>query len=331
MRVVDMHCDTIAELYENHKAGGSASISSNDLHLDLQKMSAGDYLLQNFALFTYLEGEDRPFEYAMKLVDTFYTELEAHQDLIGIVTSYADIEKNRHRGRMSALLSIEEGGVCQGELSFLRDFYRVGVRMMTLTWNFQNELAYPNRMTLEGPDAGVCRPETVHGLTERGIAFVEEMERLGMIVDISHLGDAGIRDVFAHTKKPLVASHSNARALAGHPRNLTDAMIRELSERGGVVGINYCAAFLRDWGAGEAEISRVSDMVLHMKHMKQIGGISCIGLGSDFDGIGGELELKSAAALPLLEVEMRKQGFTESEIEAVFYQNVLRVYREILK
>ncbi|MEG0370372.1 MAG: membrane dipeptidase, partial [Hungatella sp.] len=86
-----------------------------------------------------------------------------------------------------------------------------------------------------------------------------------------------------------------------------------------------------DWGAGEAEISRVSDMVLHMKHMKQIGGISCIGLGSDFDGIGGELELKSAAALPLLEVEMRKQGFTESEIEAVFYQNVLRVYREILK
>ncbi|MEG2700311.1 MAG: membrane dipeptidase, partial [Hungatella sp.] len=236
---------------------------------------------------------------------------EAHQDLIGIVTSYADIEKNSHRGRMSALLSIEEGGVCQGELSFLRDFYRVGVRMMTLTWNFQNELAYPNRMTLEGPDAGVCRPETVHGLTERGIA--------------------GIRDVFAHTKKPLVASHSNARALAGHPRNLTDAMIRELSERGGVVGINYCAAFLRDWGAGEAEISRVSDMVLHMKHMKQIGGISCIGLGSDFDGIGGELELKSAAALPLLEVEMRKQGFTESEIEAVFYQNVLRVYREILK
>ena len=201
--------------------------------------------------------------------------------------------------------------------------------MMTLTWNFPNELGYPNRVVTEGPGRG-CYPDTEHGLTERGVEFLEEMERLGIIIDISHLNDAGIRDVFAHTKKPFVASHSNARALASHPRNLTDDMIRGLGERGGVAGINYCAAFLHDWKDGEEKRSRLSHMTAHMKHMKEVGGIGCVGLGSDFDGIVDELELRDASGLELLEAEMRRQGFTSSEIEAVFYGNVMRVYREIL-
>ena len=111
-------------------------------------------------------------------------------------------------------------------------------------------------------------------------------------------------------------------------------MIRAIAERGGVAGINYCTDFLRspdEWKEGETPISRVSDMVRHMKHMKNVGGIGCIGLGSDFDGIDGELEMKTAADLPLLEAEMRRQGFAESEIEAVFYGNVLRVYKEVLR
>lgn len=174
------------------------------------------------------------------------------------------------------------------------------------------------------------KPDTEHGLTEKGIAFVEEMERLGMIVDISHLSDAGIWDVFRYTRKPFVASHSNARSIASHPRNLTDEMIRALSERGGVAGINYCASFLYDAPDGEKKLSRVTDMAAHIRHMKQIGGIQCIGLGSDFDGISCDLEMKSPADLPLLAGELRKGGFTESEIEAIFYKNVLRVYRELL-
>ncbi len=330
MKVVDMHCDTIAEIYEDHRRGGGMTVRQNSLNLDLERMKAGDYGMQNFALFTHLGREKEPFFHAMELLDTFYQEMEAHRDLIGVVRCYRDIEENWKAGKMSAMVTLEEGGVCQGSLGALRDFYRLGVRMMTLTWNFPNELGYPNQVMLEGPDAGMCLPDTEHGLTEIGIAFVEEMERLGMIIDISHLNDAGIWDVFRHTKKPFVASHSNARALCGHARNLTDEMIRELAKRGGVAGINYCAAFLGSWENGEPGLSRISDMVAHMKHMKMIGGIGCIGLGSDFDGIPGELELGSADRLPILEAAMRREGFTTTEIEAVFHQNVLRVYREIL-
>ncbi len=333
MKVADMHCDTIAEIYERRRKGEKVSLRENSLHLDLHKMKAGDYGIQNFALFTSLEREKKPFEHAMELLDTFYMEMEANGDLIGMVKTYQDIEKNLDRGRMSALLTIEEGGVCQGKLEFLRTFYRLGVRMMTLTWNYPNELGYPNYLNGEGA-AVMGTPDTEHGLTETGIVFVEEMERLGMIIDVSHLSDAGIQDVFHHTKKPFVASHSNARALVpGCPRNLTDDMIRKLGERGGVAGINYCTDFLRSpegWGTGERKRSLVSDMVLHMKHMRKIGGIGCIGLGSDFDGIGGELEMSSAADLPLLAAEMKRQGFVQSEIEAVFHGNVLRIYKEML-
>ena len=294
-------------------------------------MQKGQYLLQNFALFVHMEREKEPFAYAMKLVDTFYRELEAWPELIGIVKSWEDIEANRKAGRMSALLTLEEGGVCQGELAYLRDFYRLGARMMTLTWNFQNELASPNRI-IRSPEGPVrFAPDTEHGLTPRGIEFVREMERLGMIIDVSHLGDAGIWDVFRYTTKPFVASHSNARSLASHPRNLTDDMIRALAERGGVAGINFCAAFLRDEEDGKEPVhSYCRDMVAHMKHMRRTGGIGCIGLGTDFDGITSQVELVDCSGMQMLADEMSRQGFTTGEIEAVFYGNVLRLYKELL-
>ncbi len=330
MKVADMHCDTIAELYQRRKQGKEEKLASNGLHLDLDKMEAGDYGLQNFALFVHLAGTDRPFEQAMEMADLFYQEMEANKDRIRAVSTWADIEKNWREGRISALLTVEEGGVCLGKLELLRDFYRLGVRMMTLTWNFENELGFPNRIIWEGPEAGRVEPDTEHGLTERGVAFLGEMERLGMIIDISHLNDAGIQDVFRHTRKPFVASHSNARAVASHPRNLTDEMIRRLAERGGVMGINFCGAFLRDWDREEDEVSLIDDMIRHMKHIRNVGGIECIGLGSDFDGIGGKLELENGSALPRLAEAMEKAGFTASEIESAFYRNVLNLYREIL-
>lgn len=327
MKVVDMHCDTIGEIYEKSRGGKQLSIAENKLHIDLQKMKQGDYLIQNFALFTHLKrAEGRPFDYAMKLADTFFTQLEPYADQIGIVRSWADIEKNRADNKMSALLTLEEGGACEGELAYLRDFYRLGVRMMTLTWNFPNELGWPNRV-----EQGRHWPDEEHGLTETGIAFLEEMERLGMIIDISHLNDAGIWDVFRHTKKPFVASHSNARAVASSARNLTDEMIRALAERGGVAGINFCASFLRDEEDGKEPIhSRLCDMVAHMKHMKQIGGIGCIGLGSDFDGFSSIPEMKDCSGMQMLADEMSRQGFLTGEIEAVFSGNVLRLYQELL-
>lgn len=331
VKVIDMHCDTIAELYDNHKNGGRASILDCDLSINLNKMEQGGYGLQNFALFTYLEqAEDHPFEHCIKLADTFFTEMKAHEDKIGIVTSYEEIEKNWNAGKMSALLTVEEGGVCQGELAYLRILYQLGVRMMTLTWNFKNELGWPNGRLETEPGRMISVPDTEHGLTETGIAFLAEMERLGMIIDISHLNDGGIWDVFRHTTKPFVASHSNCRALASHPRNLTDDMIRALGERGGVAGINFCAAFLRD-EKPEATVSYISDMIRHMKHMKQVGGIGVIGLGTDFDGIKSQVEVKDASQMQLLAQAMEKEGFTAGEIDQVFHGNVLRVYKEILQ
>lgn len=333
MKVVDMHCDTIAELHKRRQAGETIGLRRNNLHVDLEKMKAGDYGLQNFALFTPLDRVERPFEHGMRLVDVFYQEMEENKDLIGVVRSYADIEENWKKGRMSALLTIEEGAVCQGELAFLRAFYRVGVRMMSLTWNFPNELGYPNgKCDDSSSDPNVI--DAARGLTPTGIRFLEEMERLGMIIDVSHLNDAGIWDVFKYTKKPFVASHSNARGVVGCPRNLSDEMLRALAERGGVAGINYYIGFLHDeadWKCREDRRSLISDMILHMKHMKKIGGIGCIGLGSDFDGISGKLDISCAADLPLLEDGMKKAGFTTSEIEAVFHGNVLRLYKEVLK
>lgn len=332
MNVVDMHCDTIAELYNNYRLGKQISILENSLHIDLKKMQKGKYLLQNFALFTDIKEHEKAFEYAMQLVDVFYTQLEPDEELIGIVKSWSDIEKNRKAGKMSALLTLEEGGMCQGNLAYLRNFYRLGARMMTLTWNYPNEIGFPNQIE-ENEQTGVPRmvPDKEHGLTEKGISFIEEMEHLGMIIDISHLSDAGIWDVFKHTKNPLVASHSNARAVTSHPRNLTDDMIRALADRGGVTGINYCASFLSEDKDGVMpKHSYFKDMVRHMKHIKQIGGIGCIGLGSDFDGIMNTVEMGDCAGMQLLAEEMERQGFTIGEIEAVFSQNVLRVYKEIL-
>ena len=329
MKVVDMHCDTISELLHARERGEEASILENHLHIDLNRMQKGDYLLQNFAMFVHLGKTADPFHYAMKLVDLFYNELEPYSDRIGIVKSWEDIEENQKAGKMSAMLTLEEGGICKGDLSCLRDFYRLGARMMTITWNFPNELGFPN-----GKDESVSParsvPDTEHGLTETGIAFVQEMERIGMIIDISHLNDAGIRDIFHYTKKPFVASHSNARALARHPRNLTDEMIRALAERGGVAGINYYAPFLKDADKKMPLQGLCSDMVAHMKHMKQVGGIGCIGLGSDFDGIDTATEMKDCSGMQLLADEMSREGFTSGEIEAVFHDNVLRVYRELL-
>ncbi len=330
MKVVDMHCDTISELLHAKERGEAASILENHLDIDLFKMKKGDYLLQNFAMFVHLGKTKDPFHYAMKLIDLFYTELEPYSDQIGIVKSYQDIEKNRKEGKMSALLTLEEGGICKGDLAALRDFYRLGARMMTITWNFPNELGFPN-----GKDESVMPPkvipDTVHGLTETGISFVQEMERIGMIIDISHLNDAGIWDVFHYTKKPLVASHSNARALAGHPRNLTDEMLCTLADRGGVAGINYFDAFVRDRVPGQTQfMTTCKDLVAHMKHMKQVGGIGCIGLGSDFDGFDTPVEMKDCSGMQLLADEMSREGFTTGEIEAVFSENVLRVYKELL-
>lgn len=319
MKVVDMHCDTIGALWHAEKDGKKISLRENDLHIDLMKMRKGDYLLQNFAMFVFLGREEDPLVNVLEMIDVYKRAMQENRDVIAPVLRYADIEKNAKDGKLSAMLTIEEGGTFKGNLSVLRNLYDMGVRMLTLTWNFENELGYPHTIiTREDYD-----PSRSYGLKECGIEAIREMNRLGMIVDVSHLGDDGFWDVVKYSDKPFVASHSNARAVCGHTRNLTDDMIRALADKGGVTGINFCCDFL-----GEGTIS---DMVRHIKHIRNVGGIGCVGLGTDFDGIDEEPEINNAGKMQLLAEEMECQGFTLSEIEAVFHKNVLSLYREVLK
>ncbi len=324
MKVVDMHCDTIGAIYNRNRKGKMTHLKENDLNIDVEKMKKGDYLAQCFAMFVPFNVEN-PFETCMDMIDCFYQELEKNKDQLALAKNAADIERNEREGKMSAILTIEEGGVTKGNLSYLRDFYRLGVRMITLTWNFENGVGFPNFKMSENPD--FKSPNVVDGLTEYGIEMVKEMNRLGMIIDVSHLSDAGFYDVLKYTTGPFVASHSNARAVCNHCRNMSDDMIQKLANRGGVMGINYCADFLDE----EKHFSYVEDMVKHIKHIVSVGGIDCVGLGSDFDGISQNLEMKDASYLPMLEEALRKEGFSQEDIEKIFYKNVLRVFKEVTR
>ena len=331
MKILDMHCDTLHELMADKKKGEAYSLRTNEHHLDLMRMKKGDYLLQCFAVFVDMAESISPLVCGMKLVDLYYEELDKNRDIIAPVLCYEDIENNIRAGKMSAMLTGEEGQICDGSIEILRNYYRLGMRMMTLTWNHENQLAYPNNVTRARADECGLGPDNVNGLKERGFEFIAEMERLGMIIDVSHLSDAGFWDIYNHTRKPFVASHSNARAVCPHPRNLTDDMIRAMAERGCVVGLNYCGAFLDICGCepGEHE-SRIADMVKHVKHITSVGGMDIMALGSDFDGIGGKLELEGCDRMSRLTEALCRAGFHESDVDKILYKNALRVFKECI-
>lgn len=322
MKVVDMHCDTIGELWKAEKAGKPISLRSNSLHIDLKKMQKGDYLLQNFAMFVFLGREKDPLVNVLEMIDVYNRAMAENADIIGPVLNYEDIEKNRAAGKLSGMLTIEEGAVLKGNPYVVRSLYQLGVRMLTLTWNFENEIGYPNTIV----KAKDYDPSRHYGLKPEGIEIVREMNRVGMIVDVSHLGDDGFWDVVKYCDGPFVASHSNARAVCNHTRNMTDDMIRALADKGGVMGLNFCGDFLNPNGK-----SRVEDMVRHAKHIINVGGSDILGLGTDYDGIDGDLELDHCDKMPLLAQEMERQGFSTQQIEKIFHGNVLRLYREVLK
>ena len=318
MKYVDMHCDTITSLYKTN-----GDLLHNDLHNDLNKMKDGECLLENFAIFTDIAKEDSTF--TRNSIDYYYSQLDKYSDLIRPVFRYEDIENNEKNGLISALLTLEEGSVIDNNLDNLNWFYDKGVRMITLTWNYANGIGHPNFTYEEGEYHNrLYQINEKDGLTDFGIEYIRRMNELGIIVDVSHLSDAGFYDVCRYSDRPFVASHSNARSVCGVARNLSDDMIRKLSDKGGVTGLNYCSAFIEDHNE---EYTTIDKMVEHIRHIVDVGGIDCVGLGSDFDGIGNKLEIKDASGLPLL-YEALKKYYSEDEIEKIFYKNVLRVYRE---
>ena len=309
--VIDMHCDTMTRICRFDK-----DIKDYDGHINLQKMKEGNYLMQCFAMFIFLNGTPNPFEKCNEYIDFFEKEMNENKDVIRQVTTVEEILENREKGLMSALLTIEEGEVIEGSIEKLEHFYNRGVRMMTLTWNFANQLAYPNYVFEKKVD-------TERGLTEKGIEVIKKMWELGMIVDVAHLNDAGIYDVFKYATKPIVASHSNARAVHNVPRNLSDDMIVKLRENGGIMGINYCPDFISE----NVEQNQIPDIVRHIKHIVKVGGIDTVALGSDFDGIPTPNGMSDCTKTNDLYEALVAEGFSEEDIDKIFYKNFLRVLK----
>lgn len=312
-RIIDLHCDTVLKLMEDKE---HLELLRNNFNVDIEKMQKGNYMAQFFAMFVDLKGVRDPFETAVEMIDKFYMELDKNSDRIKYAGNMDELKKNDSEGKMSAFLTIEEGGVLKGRMHNLRILYRLGVRLITLTWNYPNEIGYPN-YRWEYKD---------RGLTPFGREVVEEMNSLGMAVDVSHLSDAGFYDVAEVSRKPICASHSDARAVNEHPRNLSDEMIKALSEKGGIIGINFEREFL-----GGADLSRAEDMAAHIKHIRDVGGIDAVAIGTDFDGIPQDLEIKNAGEMEKLIIELSREGFSSNEIDKITHKNVMRFINDVMK
>ncbi|MDD6794253.1 MAG: dipeptidase [Clostridiaceae bacterium] len=311
MKYIDLHCDTAGRiLYENGK------LEKNDFKVDIEKLRKGNALAQVFAFFIDVGIVDAPFLEFEVMYKNFMNEIKKNSDSIQLVRNLEELNKAEAEGKIGAFLSIEEGAVLEGNIDNLQKVYDKGVRLITLTWNYKNKLGYPNYKYLYKDK----------GLTDLGIEMLGLMEELGIIPDASHLSDGGFYDLVKICKKPFVASHSNSREITNHTRNLTDDMIKCLANKGGVMGINFCSKFI-----GKNRVSLIEDMVRHIKHIKNVGGIEVISIGSDFDGIDNEVEIKDTSQMGKLALALNNEGFTDDEIEKIYYKNISRVMMEILK
>lgn len=306
----DGHCDTIVKLFHRGE-----KLRRNKNHLDLERMFRYEGAVQVFALWLDPMYYPIALRQTLQYLDFYQEQIAGNADLIGHVNTYEDILENQKNGKLSALLSLEGGEALEGEIAVLRLFYQLGVRMVGLTWNHRNALA-----------DGVRDRETGGGLTAFGKNVVKEMNRLGMIVDVSHLSDRGFYDVADIAEAPFIASHSNSRTICDVPRNLTDEQLRLLAVCGGVVGMNYYPVFL-----SKEKTSAIDDLIRHISHILDVAGEDCIGLGSDFDGIGTTpTDLRCVEDLELFFYRLR-QEFGKDVEEKIREKNFHRVFQEILK
>ena len=316
MKLIDMHCDTLGRFqWEPGRV-----LRENDFCIDLMKMKKAGSLAQFFASFVYakrFEGDiwEQSYDAALNMIAAGKEEFQANSDLIAIATNYEELMANKAAGKMSAILTMEEGGVINGKMEKLEELYRQGVRLITLTWNFENCLGFPNSDD----------PELMgKGLKPFGIEVVKRMNDLGMIIDVSHLSDGGFWDVLKYSTKPIVASHSNARALCGHRRNLADDMIRAMAEKGGVAGVNFYPMFVHDSGKITAE-----NLADHVEYMYKLGGEDFVAMGTDFDGFDeGESTITHIGQMDEVYDAIKKRGFSDRQMDKIWSENVLRVIKE---
>lgn len=314
--MIDLHCDTLmlCTLKKSH------ALRDNSGCVSLRKLKKGGALAQCFAVYIPT-GEDAreaglhcgPYEYYLRALSVYRRELGENADLIRPALSAEDILRNRDAGLLSAVLTVEDAVLLEGKLSRIDELYSHGVRMMSLCWNYENELSYPN-----SDEASIMS----RGLKPFGIECVQRMNELGMAVDVSHLSEGGFWDVAEYSKKPFAASHSCAAALCPHRRNLSDSQLRALADKGGVVGVNFYPAFLSPDSDGSIE-----RVLWHMRHIRRVAGTEVLALGSDFDGFDGETELDGSDKLPLLREALQRE-FGTAEAEKFCSGNALRFFRD---
>jgi membrane dipeptidase len=311
LNLIDFHCDTIYKLRKEP----SENLRKNSLSVDIEKLKNSGSIAQFFALYIDLAETKDPFDEFNRMAAIFRKELEANSDVLRFSGSYGELMENQKNGFISSFLTVEEGAALEGKISNLVELHRLGVRLITLTWNYPNEIGYPN---FQGKHSSM-------GLTDFGCEVVEAMNHYNMIVDVSHLSDKGFYDVSEVSRKPFMASHSNARSVTGNLRNLTDDMIRILGNKGGIVGVNFEKTFL-----GNSDQGKVSEMIRHIDHIRNVGGIEVLAIGSDFDGIDTPPEISDISQMGKLLNALDKSGYTENEIEKIFYRNGFRFIQDTL-
>ena len=364
--IVDTHADTPQRFLDEGFDIGSTD--PKDIgHISLDKARRGNLGAEFFSIWVDPETNRGRFAlHTFDLIDSVYEQAARHPDRMMMAFSVADIERAHREHKLAALLGIEGGHSIENDMHLLRDYYRLGVRYMTLSWSNTNEWADSSG------DIDDLKVQHHNGLTDFGEQVVVEMNRLGMMIDISHVSDKTFWDAIATTKAPVIASHSSARALVDAPRNMTDDMLRAVTKNGGVVQVNFYSGFddqnfhnameaqAKDQAAAiqkytdelkaegkpvnYIEINRIErewmakiprpplkSLIDHIDHIAKIAGIDHVGLGSDFDGVSGATPqgIDSAADLPKITQALLDRGYTGSDIHKILGGNVLRVFSQV--
>lgn len=303
--LVDLHCDTLTA------PGGGCSLDDPCRHFALSKIPQGVHWCQCCAVFIpdELRGDAAVACYDKYRRD-FARQMEALSCKVLPCRTAADIERAWAEGKTAALLTVENGSALAGRLDRIETLARDGVQMLTLTWNGENELGSGH--------------ETDHGLSPFGRKAVRELERQGVLVDASHLNDRGFDDLLSVAEKPFVASHSNARAVCGHKRNLTDEQIRELVRRGCLIGLNFYSAFLREDGCP----ATLDDLWRHAAHFLELGAEHCLALGSDADGADLPPCLDGPGAFAGLYGYFLDRGLSPALADRIFWKNALSFFAQ---
>lgn len=341
--VVDAHNDMPTKMVEDgyrpeirHAPGSNVDQGETDLPRLLESGITGQFFSAWIDAPFARQQPDGSFERALQFVDSIRAFVGRNPTRLRLATTAGEVRQAKREGTIAALIGVEGGHAIEASLDNLRELHRRGVRYLTLTWNNGNQWA--------GSSIGVDGTST-GGLTPFGREVVREMNRLGMLVDLSHVSEATFADALATTSRPVIASHSSARALADHPRNLSDDQLRAIARNGGVVAINFYASFIDrrfflakdslERTLGQAAPSQVralvrpplSMVVDHIVHVARVAGIDHVGLGSDFDGVGGllPLGLEDVTRLPLLVQGLLDRGWSDDDIRKFLGENLLRV------